>query len=374
MKDKTSVLNSLHEFSKKMPSKNFGWQITQFKFDLAKTHPSPFAIEFLKKHKEKNIKSFLQSYENIKKCDDRWPECQSMEDWNNLPEEIKTHCFDDHAFSPYHYMRDSGDQNFFDPTIDSLRKIDPDFELFDQTGYTINQLSRSKNIIYENTEYLQDSNIIEFACGDGFLSAVALNAGAKSSTLTEISDYNLKLCKEMEELANHNAKNISAHKSDIANLKETTDFCYGKDVALVISILTILDNQHDVLKAIAEAKPKYIIVSERHDIHDLLLNSTISNVEYDYEKIKHIIDSPIPAVYSIDINAINFNTPLFSSTNPNHFDHIRSNPFLRLNIPNISWYDATLKKFGYSKTKFHRWSSNIISEIDERFTAVYKID
>jgi len=373
-KNKSAVFKALCKFSKKMPPMSFGEELTNFKIDMAKQNMSSFTKFCIADHKRKNINDFLKSYNNVRKCDDSWPECNSLNDWYALPENIKKECFYKHKFSPDHYIKDSRDKNFFDPTIESLLLTDPDFhpDVFYITGYTIDQLCRTKNVIYENIDYLINSNIVEFAAGDALLSASAINMGVKSSVVTDISDYNLIICQKTKKIMNYDNDMLSVRKSDITSQNEVKNICYNKDAALVISILTLISDKYDVLKNIALVKPKYIIISE-------LLDPTSFYEENDQDaptkqEIDEIIQSPIPAIQYVNVNCKKSQSILWSQLNPENFENIHKNSTTTLSIPNIAWYNFTMKDLGYSKIKFHRWNSNINNiNINERFTAVYEL-
>lgn len=366
MKDKKICINDLLDFAPKMPPKSFIDKLTESKINIAKTNPSSYVKLALERHKNENIKSFLKSYDNVRKCDNRWPKCESMKDWYDLPEDIKTECFYTHNFSPEHYIQNSGDSNFFEPTVESLILNEPDFKskIFKHTGYTLEQLLKLKNIINSNIEYIKNSDIVEFAAGDGLLSAIALSIGAKSTTTTDLSDYNINLCKKTKEIGNFNNV-MKVFKHDIENFEKNETICKNKDVVLLSGILPLIDNKIEVIKSITNAKPKYIIISE-------LLGRFKD--KHNKKDVVDIIESQIPLMQYATLKCESNQSPFWSRLKPENFDDIDKNLEIILSNPNVAWYHFMLDIFGYKKIEFHRWSSDINIDVDERFTAVYKID
>jgi len=371
MKDKKIFLNELLKFSEKMPPKPYIDRLTKFKIDVVKNNPSSYVKLALKRHKNKNIKNFLKSYDNVRQCDDRWPRCDSMEDWYNLSKNIKNKCYYTHKFSPEHYIQHSGDKNYFEPTIESLLLNEPDFEpfLFNSTGYGVQSLSRAKNVIYKNLEYINNSNIIEFATGDASLSAAAIHMGATSSVVTDISKHNLKLCEKTKEVMGYNDNILKIYNSDIRNKDEVKNLCKDRDVAVIQNILFLYENKIDILRSITDSKVKYIIISE-------LLDYGYRPEEFIQKEIDEILYSSIPAVYyRMNVNCKKLQALLWSQLYPENYEDVHSNPTINLSLANIPWYDSVFSQMGYKRIKFYRWTcSTVEKKNDERFTAVYKID
>lgn len=344
----------LYAFSETSLSKSFGEKLFETKINEAKKHLSPSTRFYIESYKNKNIEKFLKEYNELRNYNN-WPLCSSIDEWYDLSDDIKSKCFDLYNHN-----------NFFNPTVDSLVSNDPDFKskIFKDTGYTLDQLTRLKNIIDSNIDYIRDSDIIEFAAGDGLFSAIALSMGAKSTVTTDISDYNINLCKKTKDIGNFD-DTMTVLKHDIENFEKNELICKQKDVVLISGILPLIDNKIEILKSITNAKPTYIIISE-------LLGRF--NGENDKKNVIDVMESSIPSIQYTTMKCESNQSPFWSRLKPENFDNFNKNSEIISSNPNVAWYHFILNTLGYKEIKFHRWSSTIDADVNERFTAVYKLD
>lgn len=297
----------------------------------------------IEKLKMLNHKHFLDTYNNIK--DPNWPALATVDDWNNLPENIVNECKNIHKFYPEGYCKDSQDKNFFEPNRQSLLIRDIKSNQL-QTGscYTYGQIARVNNIIFKYKKYIQGENIVELAGGNGLIGISAMQHGAKTLTYTDISDWNVKCFNRTIELFDL-IDRVQIIKSDITNEKKLAEVISKDSVIIVNGILCLLSNAVEIIARIATNIPKTIIISEKG----------VQDNEQDSIEIRKVRDLTHPYSCEADPKDIE------QSYDPDK-DHIS----YRIDE---SHYIECLQQYGYKLLHHHRWIEDTNTN-KKRFTIV----
>jgi len=350
-KEKKLSTFDLREIAKTLPE-NLGTDLTAFKLKKIKENMPVWVKSFIKHKKNEDTNHFIAQYNCIK--DESWPDCMSINDWYNLPNKIKEECLKQHNFNPINFVKFSDSEY-----IDNLATIDKNI-----LGYDEKQILSAKNIIIDNMEYIKNSNIIEYAAGDGFLSACAINLGAKSSIVTEISNLNIEFCNKTKEIMDYDNDTLRVIESDITNKQEVQKNCMNKDVVIFRNVLPLFEEKYSILKSVAKESPAYIIISELHDTTIICNNN--NNI---------IINSPIPLIQYFDVNfIINPLTTILLDMDNILVQTQKLLESLTISAPNTAWYDFVLSKFGYSRVKSQLFPSSLSTfDIKNEHVRVYEL-
>lgn len=358
-----------------MPPIEIGKRLNDFKWKTAEKYATDqsFSQYILQKRKKDNIKHFCDSYRNVKSDRKHWPECNSLDDWYNLPDYIKEECLSVHEFSPEQYIINSGDENFFTPDLNSLRISENKSNRqhgIPETGFDILKILQTKHNILDNIEIIKNAVITELAAGDGVTSATALYLGAKSAIVTDIADINLDHCRKIKQLFKY-GDNFRIKKSDICDFKSTSEQCMYSDVVLLQNILSIIENKTRILESIASGFPKHIIVSDAFIQHEPQ-NNSMPLSEKEKKENESFINSSLPLVKYHTSKCSKLQSPYWSRHHLGNFENIKSEPTITIQFPNIAWYDLAFEKLGYARTKYKIWCANpFYMTYDNAFTAVY---
>ena len=188
-------------------------------------------------------------YNEIK--DQSWPVCDSIKDFNNLPEYIQKECSTIHGFSP-----DIWEQNILDDTDEEIVLPYKDSTL---------------KIISDCHDFVAGHDIVDFACNNGKYSFAALTIGANSVVGFDIRDDNILLANAVKtylKIPDDKAKFV---KLDIHDYNNITNICTNKSTALILGVLYHVHDHYEILSAVRQADVTNIIIETNEN--DCILSS-----------------------------------------------------------------------------------------------------
>jgi hypothetical protein len=254
------------------------------------------------------LNSWKRSYDAIK--DSSWPDCNTFEDFKNLPEAIQIECKTVHNFSLDHWFDNNivFDQWNEDPTWN--------YQAFD--------LVRLNYIILDNLEFIAGKNVVDFAGHVGFFAGCCLHNGARTVTFTNIKEECVAIGSEMLSLISDNYQSIVA---DIHDYDYNRRICQDQDTVMLLGIMDIVYDHYKILESITDCNPETIIIEHIESLP--------------------ILDHPEPLVY--------WWTEVTSTSWRGY--HKDQKPII-VGSPNSSWFDLIMTGFGYRKikqTRFKLW-------------------
>lgn len=322
----------LKEICEKCPSADYGYALLEEKI---KNYSN--IEKWLENHKKENINKFCNRYNEIFAENLGWPMIKTIDDFYQLPENILSECTKIHNFSPEAWIKDSGDSNFFNPTLASVPFFMASNEtIFNNSGYTFSQLFRAKYHILDYTDIFKNKSVLELGSPDGFFSALAVLNGASSATAIDVLDYHIKMSEFSREYLELQDK-LSIKKHDINNLQKTTDIVKKHDVVFSNNFLISVPNKFEVLCSICEGNPEYIILGEPMSFSQ---REERGNTKFQNSQ------SPI-IEYVMIHNKEKYN--MFYSNYPQHEEYHKDeeNEYFMLGVANQSWFKMVLGYYGY---------------------------
>ena len=139
--------------------------------ELYKEIYQPNAEELIQHNLVEVMVSWKKSYMSIK--DKSWPECNTFEDFDALPESIRSECIDIHRVSP-----DIHKQAFVKNLANYFDLPPKDYQ---------------QQTVMDNIDLVANKDIVDFACNFGGFSFACWKAGANSVVGFDIRDDNLKI-------------------------------------------------------------------------------------------------------------------------------------------------------------------------------------
>ena len=181
-----------------------------------------------------------KSYQTIKA--ESWPSCDSIEDFYNLPYEIQQECQLVHKFSPDIWFNEN-------LTFDTFTKSQ-------EWNYEIADLVKSKHLVLDNIDIIQNKNVIDFSTHTGSVAGLCLHQGAKHVTFTEIRSNFLELASERMSLMGFDTTCYRAELADIHEYETNTALCVDKDTVILSGVIYHVHDHCAILESIVKAKPK----------------------------------------------------------------------------------------------------------------------
>ena len=267
----------------------------------------------------RNLEAWRRSYENIR--DVSWPDCDTPEDFADLPKDIQHECQVQHGFSADIWL---------DPDIPLEQfQSDPTWELdaFD--------VVRLKLAIIDNLDVIQNRSVVDFGTHIGLFGAVCLHNNAEHVIVTNVKEDCLTIADELLEMCNPLRTRFASVVSDINNLDETGSLCEGRDTVILAAIMNIVTDHYGIMRAVASAQPSTIIIQNWNP--PVIANSTAPLVYWWME------DTTVAwkGYHKTDLET-------------------------RVGCPNKAWFDAVLGDHGYRLKKHTTTKLNTIWSADSK--------
>lgn len=210
---------------------------------------TPVQEQLIKYNIKNSADLWRQKYSEIK--DESWPECNTMENFYNLPKHIQDECHNVHQFSPTIWKQKIQDDATFE--------------------FQLPPSSNQRKIIEDNLKHIVNKDIVDFACNIGGYSFAAIDAGANSVIGFDIRDENLRLADAVKEFAYSNNDKLKFVKLDIHNYSGITEVCSNKQTVLIPGVMYHVHDHYQILLAVAKANVDTIIIETGEA--DAVLNS-----------------------------------------------------------------------------------------------------
>jgi 2-polyprenyl-3-methyl-5-hydroxy-6-metoxy-1,4-benzoquinol methylase len=262
--------------------------------ELYKEIYQPNAEELIQHNLVEVMVSWKKSYMSIK--DKSWPECNTFEDFDALPESIRSECIDIHRVSP-----DIHKQEFVKNLTNYFELPPKDYQL--QT-------------VLENIDLVANKDIVDFACNFGGFSFACWRHGANSVVGFDIRDDNLKMAHALQEYYQVPLDRVKFIKLDIHDYTAVTELCKNKYTAFVPGVLYHVHDHYQILSSIAESK--------------------VPNIIIETAKSNQIKDSADPLIWWKIENTYE----LVSGWTGNHAN-------IPVGYPNCAWFELIMEHLGY---------------------------
>lgn len=266
-------------------------------------------------HERDSESKWAEAYKIIQGAD--WPVCNSFEEFDRLPENIKNECQEVHNFSPDIWLQNS-----------VIETKTPD--------YWGNTLIGIKKIILDNLEIIKNKHVVEFSCLSGNYAGTMLHLGARSVVSTDIRKESCEIAKESLKVLGYQEPQYTVRQADIHDYATNTSLCENKETVLLCGIMYHVADHYNILKSITTARPKYVII--------------------DTEVNENIMDLSTPLVFFREE---------CTTTIMNAWEDQKD--IVLVGLPNEAWFKTSMQLFGYKLTKSSRhllWDS---AELDDRF-------
>jgi hypothetical protein len=259
------------------------------------------------------LRSWKKSYDAIR--DVSWPNCDTVEEFKNLPEAIKHECINVHNFSADQWLnKDIAFDQWQEDTTWNIQTFD---------------LIRLNYIIVENLEFITGKKVVDFAGHIGFFAGCCLHNGASTVTFTNIKEECVAIGDEMLSLIEPNTHRHQSMVADIHDYDYNRQICQEQDTVMLLGIMDIVYDHYKILESIANCAPKTIIIEH-------------------VEPIK-ILDHPEPLVY--------WWSEVTHTTWKGYHKDLKP---IVVGSPNSSWFDLAMDRLGYTKlkqTRFKIWEA-----------------
>lgn len=193
-----------------------------------------------------------EKYQLIK--DQSWPECNTMQEFENLPTYIQEECKNVHNFTPLSWKQ---------CVIDDINYVIKDpLNGIDKT-YAQKVLENKKDILFEK-------DIVDLACHTGSYSFASIEAGANSVVGVDIRDEALTMAKLWKKQYQIPDAQLEFLKLDIHNYNAVTDICRNKHTVLVPGIMYHVHDHFQLLESVALAGVENILIEtleEKNILH-----------------------------------------------------------------------------------------------------------
>lgn len=270
------------------------------------------------------LQRWQASYQAIK--DPTWPDCETFNDFQSLPDNIQHECRTVHGLDPAKWL----DQSIgFDDWSD-----DPswDYEEFD--------LVRLKHIVFDNLEFIQGRRVVDFATHNGLIGGTCLHHGATAVTITNIKQDCLDLANEMLDLLDQDQRHKSI-LSDINNTNHNRIVCESADTIILAGILDIVQDHYGILKSITDCDPSTVIIN---NLDPGAIKNNREPLVHWWQEVTHTTWRG----YSQDHRPVT------------------------VGCPNAAWFDFVMQSFGYKKhreLKYQVWEpfSDDLSKTQDLF-------
>jgi 2-polyprenyl-3-methyl-5-hydroxy-6-metoxy-1,4-benzoquinol methylase len=190
-------------------------------------------------------------------------------------------------------------------------------------NYPVADALRFKYIILDNIEYIEDKNIVDFACHLGYISLFCLHANARFVYLNNIRPHCLDIAEEIINAYSREYKrdvNYKTKLSDIHDIETNREITKGADTVLFLGVLYHVRNHYEILESLVHHSPKNVIID------------TLEN--------EHTIKNEFPMVHWVNEDA---------RRDLSGYDKTRLD--ILSGIPNRKWVEMTMNIFGYDKIK-----------------------
>jgi 2-polyprenyl-3-methyl-5-hydroxy-6-metoxy-1,4-benzoquinol methylase len=212
--------------------------------ELYKEIYQPNAEELIQYNLDDVMLSWKNTYLAIK--DESWPECNTFEDFEALPESIRNECINVHEVSP-----DIHKQKFVKNLANYFELPPKDYQL--QT-------------VLDNIDLVDSKHIVDFACNFGGFSFACWKHGASSVVGFDVRDDNLKMAHALQDFYQVPTDQVKFIKLDIHDYTAVTELCKNKHTAFVPGVLYHVHDHYQILLSIVKAKvPNIIIETARSD-------------------------------------------------------------------------------------------------------------
>ena len=267
--------------------------------DSVKTEINKLSKSFQKKLLPYNLETskeyWKECYESIR--GESWPDCNTPNDFKYLPIDIKNECIEIHNFSCDIWKKEiKNDVNLHNITLDSS---------YDLTPYK---------------KYIENKNILDFACAYGSYSFDCLRLGASSVKGIEVRKEKLRLAKLFKHELGIPDYKLQFLQGNIHDYKNNQKLCKNINTVLLNGILYHVNDHYNILKSICAAKVENIIIETGEA-------SQVQDLNY-------------PAIYFKDEPTFD----LRAGWEKNKKNVIAG-------YPNYKWFDLTLSNLGYHEVK-----------------------
>ena len=280
-------------------------------------------IDFNLKAQEAN---WAQSYDIIK--DSSWPECKGYEDFDRLPDVIRSECANIHQFSP-----------------DLLKQaITNDADKFFQVGneYVLNQ--ELLEMLDQNIDIIQNKKIIDIGCNFGHWSAFAHHNNCLNVLGVDARQDNIDIALLLQQQLEISNTQMKFELCDVHQHDRISQLCVDRDTVFLLGVMYHMHDHYDILKSICQSNVKNIV---------------IVNCE-----ATEIIDSDMPLIWW----KYEPTFELFAGFCENQTRAL-------VGYPNPAWIDLTMNELGFSKKVYKRYhrstSSQHGTEKFKQFTSIF---
>jgi len=188
-----------------------------------------------------------KKYQLIK--DPSWPECGTIQEFENLPTWIQDECKNIHNFTPLIWKQS---------VIDDINHMIKDpLNGIDNT-YAQKALENKKDILFEK-------DIVDLACHTGSYSFASIEAGANSVVGVDIRDEALTMAKLWKNLYQIPDGQLEFFKLDIHNYDAVTDICRNKHTVLIPGIMYHIHDHFQLLESVILSGVENILIETLED-------------------------------------------------------------------------------------------------------------
>ena len=278
--------------------------------NLIRQTNNPILEQYSTFYYNKNESKFVAQYNIIK--DSTWPDCNSYQEFNKLPNAIKQECIKIHNFSPEIY-HDAVEKDF------GTYKV--------QTHITV--IDTMTQFLQKHVEVIKNKNVVDFACKYGAVSFLAKTLEANSVLGMDVRQANIDIANSIQ---NDLQLNVDFVCSDIHEYSSNKKLCQDKDTAFLLGIMYHVHDHVDIVDSIFSNNLDTIIVESG------------------------IYDSLEPLIWWKS-------EPTFQLLSGWH----DSKENILVGYPSIAWFDLLAEHYGYSKVDQVKYSTSLSKDNPEDY-------
>jgi hypothetical protein len=257
------------------------------------------AIKKLIEHKlSESNDLWKEKYLMIK--DKSWPDCNTMQEFKNLPDWIRAECENVHGFTDLIWKKS---------LINDTNVLISDPLGGTNKTYAQKVLDNKQNIFVGN-------DVVDLACHTGSYSFAAIEAGATSVVGVEIRDELLIIANLWKNLYQIPDEKLKFIKLDLHNYGAVTDVCRNKHTVLIPGIMYHIHDHFQLLESVTSAKVENILIETG-----------------EADSISNLID---PMIWWTT-------EPAFVPVNGWH----NNRDTVLVGYPNLAWFKLALDNLGY---------------------------
>ena len=278
----------------------FGSNIRNVLVDASHNTKKKFVDYYIKTN---NQQSWTNSYNNIK--DATWPECNSFQEFYNLPEYIQQECKHQHQFCP--------------ETFVNRLALEAE-QQFDQSLTVQKQKPELEQVLLNNLHIIKDKKVIDFACNDGRWSVFSLLHQCADIVGVDARHENVATATAIKNSSFESDNNINFILGDIHNTSNNQQLCAGRDTVFLFGIMYHVYNHNKIIQSICCPSVKHVVIESK------------------------VIESITPTVEWI-----------IEPTHNRGLAWDSNNTELLIGIPSVAFFDLVFEQLGYKKTLEQRY-------------------